>query len=516
MKSSEFRKIFLILGDQLCLDHPFLKSALLEEGSTLLMIESLPRAEWLPYHPQKLLFVFACMRRFAHEVRENFPNIDLRYIEFSENTIGTEINNLNCSELHLVEPSEPKALEWIEEVKLKCRLIIHPSPFFLADESMLSAKPPYLLESFYRAMRVKFDILMDGKKPRGGQWNFDEDNRKPPLKSWNIEPPQDFFSEDWTDAVDAKIYSEVEKTLRKVIPDDRFGIFRRPTLPTHRNSARRFLDDFINKRLDSFGPYEDAMIFESVGLFHSGLSAVMNLQIISAGEIVKAVESASGNISLASREGFIRQVIGWREFVRLIYLRHRSEYSSANFFGFSGKLPPLYWGKETDMKCLASAVAHVSEFAYSHHILRLMVLGNFALLTETSPFEINRWFWSAYIDAYEWVVTPNVMGMSQFADGGLFATKPYISGGNYINKMSTFCKSCKYNPKETLNEGGCPFNALYWDFVERTQSVSTHRASFSRRMGMMWKLWEKKSDAEKSAIREKAQWLRVRARSGEL
>ncbi|MEY2987606.1 MAG: hypothetical protein RJB13_1127, partial [Pseudomonadota bacterium] len=403
-----------------------------------------------------------------------------------------------------------------DEEGLNCQLVIHSTPFFLADESMLPPKPPYLMESFYRAMRVKFEILMDGKKPLGGQWNFDEDNRRPPQKHWTVEPPQDFFSFDWTDDVDAAIYSEVEKHLRKFIPDDRFGVFRRPTLPTHWRSARRFLDEFVSKRLDFFGPYEDAMISESVGLFHSGLSAVMNLQIISTREIVRAVESAPDKVSIASREGFIRQVIGWREFVRLIYLRHRSEYSKANFFGFSGELPPLYWGRKTQMNCLASAVAHVEEFAYSHHILRLMVLGNFSLLTNTDPVEINRWFWSAYIDAYEWVVTPNVMGMSQFADGGLFATKPYISGANYINKMSTFCKSCKFDPKQTLEDSGCPFNALYWDFVEKTQQVQTHRASFARRMGMMWKLWEKKPDVEKQAIREKAVKLRARARSGTL
>ena len=516
MKSESFEKVFLILGDQLSLNHPFLNLAESEKGSVVLMVESQPRAEWLPYHPQKLLYIFACMRRFAHEVKVKFPNIDLRYVEFSENSIATEINKLECSELHLVEPSEPKGREWIEESGLNCQLKIHPTPFFLADESMLPAKPPYLLESFYRAMRVKFNILMDGKKPQGGQWNFDEDNRKPPLKNWKQEPPDDFFSVDWIDDVDVEIYSAVEKSLRKVIPNDRFGKFRRPTLPTHWNSARRFLDDFVKKRLEMFGPYEDAMISESAGLFHSGLSAMMNLQIISVSEIVRAVESAPAGISIASREGFIRQVIGWREFVRLIYLRHRSDYSKANFFGFKGELPPLYWGQSTDMNCLASSVSHVNEFAYSHHILRLMVLGNFSLLTNTNPAEINRWFLAAYIDAFEWVVTPNVLGMSQFADGGIFATKPYISGGNYINKMSTFCKSCKFDPKQTLEDSGCPFNALYWDFIEKTQNVQTHRASFARRMGMMWKLWEKKPDVEKQAIRDKAEKLRLQARSGVL
>lgn len=516
MKTTGFERVFLILGDQLSLEHPFLKLASSDPKCMLLMIESLPRAEWLPYHPQKILYVFACMRRFAHDVKSKFPEVKLKYVEFSEKTFGGEISQLQCNELHLVEPSEPKVLEWLNESELNCRVVQHPSPFFLADDSLLPAKPPYLLETFYRSMRTKYNILMEGKKPLGGQWNFDEVNRKPPQKSWCSEPPKDFFSTDWTDDVDADIYTQVEKILKKVLPADRFGEFRRPTLPTHEESARRFLKDFIRQRLDLFGPYEDAMISESAGLFHSGLSAVMNLQIISTQEIVTAAEHAPDHISLASKEGFIRQVIGWREFVRLIYLRHRQEYLDANFFGFSGHLPPLYWGQATDMNCLASAVGHVSEFAYSHHILRLMVLGNFALLSETNPAEVNHWFWSAYIDAYEWVVTPNVLGMSQFADGGLFATKPYISGGNYINKMSTFCKTCRFDPKQTLEESGCPFNALYWDFVEKTMRVQSHRASFARRMGMMWKLWDKKPETEKQAIREKAINLRERARLGTL
>lgn len=514
MNNSIPSKVFLILGDQLSLDHPFLKIAESTEKSILLMVESLPRADWLPYHPQKLLYVFACMRRFAHEVRQKFPKIHLRYLQFSKLTIGEAIHDLACSELHIVEPSEPKALEWINESKLNCRCVVHTNPFFLADDSLLPAKPPYLMESFYRSMRMKLGILMDGKKPLGGQWNFDEDNRRPPPKQWSFDPPKDFFSKDWADHLDLQIYAEVEETLRGAIPADRFGAFRRPTLPTHLESARKFLDDFVNERLELFGPYEDAMIAESAGLYHSGLSAVMNLQIISAREIIGAVENAPARCSIASKEGFIRQVIGWREFVRLIYLRHRPEYLKANFFNFHGSLPPLYWGQNTQLHCLASAVSHVQEFGYSHHILRLMVLGNFALLTETSPSEINHWFWSAYIDAYEWVVTPNVLGMSQFADGGLFATKPYISGGNYINKMSSFCKTCKYNPKETLEDSACPFNSLYWDFVEKTQRVQTHRASFSRRMGMMWKLWDKKSETEKEAIRSKAERMRVAARAG--
>lgn len=515
MGKANDKNVFLILGDQLSLEHPFLKKAAESKKSVLLMVESIPRTDWLPCHPQKLLYVFACMRRFAYEVKKQFPNLVMEYVQFSSRSIADEVNALQPHEVHLVDPSEPKALAWLKS-ELTCKIVVHDSPFFLADDSMLPAKPPYLMETFYRSMRTRHSILMDGKKPLGGQWNYDEENRKPPQKQWCKEPPSDFLAQDWTDEIDDKNYREIEKSLKETLPPDRFGVFRRPALPTHRAAARQFLNAFIEDRLEFFGPYEDAMIAESAGLFHSGLSPIMNLQILPTAEILSAVEHAPENIPLASKEGFIRQVIGWREFVRLIYLRHSHDYSNANFFNFDGTLPPLYWGQKTQMNCLSSAVQHVNEHAYSHHIIRLMVLGNFALLSETNPHEINRWFWATYLDAYEWVVTPNVVGMSQFADGGLFATKPYISGGNYINKMSTFCQGCSFDPKQTLGESACPFNALYWDFVEKTQKVSTHRASFARRMGMMWKLWDKKPDTEKKAIRESAVQIRQRARAGQI
>jgi deoxyribodipyrimidine photolyase-related protein len=242
----------------------------------------------------------------------------------------------------------------------------------------------------------------------------------------------------------------------------------------------------------------------------------MNLQILSAREIVDAAAAAPAKVEMSSREGFIRQVIGWREFVRLIYIRHRKEYVESNFFGFAGTLPPLYWGAPSKLNCLSTVVRQVRETAYSHHIPRLMVLGNFALLTSTNPHEVNKWFWSVYLDAYEWVVSPNVLGMSQFADGGVFATKPYVSGANYINKMSNYCHSCSYDPKQTLGDRACPFNALYWSFIDETQKLKVSRPSFARRMGMMWSVWNKKTPAEQEQIRARAQELKAAAREGKI
>jgi len=509
------QRIFFILGDQLSLEHPFVKMKLHPVNDLVLMIESLPRADWLPYHPQKLLYVFSCMRRYAHELKKSHADLPFHYVKGSQKTFAEVIGEFASTEVHVVEPSEPRTLEWMKE-QLSAKIVVHSNSFFLADDSMLAAKPPYLLESFYRSMRVKYGILMDNGKPEGGQWNFDEENRLPPSAELCKNPPPDFLSEDWFDDVDLDIYRDVEAMLRAHLPNDRFGRFKRPTLPTNAASAAKYLKQFIALRLEKFGPYEDAMVAESAGVYHSGLSALMNLQIISPQAILRAITSAPKNIPISSKEGFVRQIVGWREFVRLVYLRHRPEYASTNFFAFKENLPPLYWGAPTQMNCLSTVIQQVHEHAYSHHITRLMVLGNFALLTHTEPQQINSWFWSVYLDAYEWVVTPNVLGMSQFADGGVFATKPYVSGANYIKKMSNYCKGCAYDPKKTIGEDACPFNALYWDFIDVTQRTQAHRASFARRMGMMWSVWKKKSDEEQQAIRRQAELIRTRVQKAEV
>jgi len=509
------QKIYFILGDQLSLEHPFLKRKSWLSNERLVMIESIPRAEWLPYHPQKLMYLFVCMRRFAQEIRSRFPKISFDYIEESRESFTEVLNSFACDEVHVVEPSEPRARQWIQS-GLAAKLIFHPSPFFLADESFLPSKPPYLMENFYRKMRTKLNALMESGEPLGGQWNFDKDNRLPPDKQLEQNPPADFLSENWLDVEDNRLYVSVVDMLKKHVPLDRFGDWTVPPLPTHTASAQLFLKSFVEKRLEKFGPYEDAMVSESVALYHSGLSAIMNIQILSAREIVEAAEKAPARVPLASREGFVRQVIGWREFIRLIYLRHADQYTNTNFFGFNGPLPPLYWGAPTRLNCLGTIVKHVKQTAYSHHIPRLMVLGNFALLTHTDPHQVNRWFWSVYLDAYEWVVTPNVLGMSQFADGGVFATKPYVSGANYISKMSNYCKSCQFNPKVTVGENACPFNSLYWSFIDETQKLKVSRPSFARRMGMMWSVWNKKSEDEKQEIRAQAQSFRQAAAEGRL
>lgn len=509
------KTIYLILGDQLSSGHPFLQRKQWSAGESLMMIESIPRTGWMPYHPQKLLYLFTCMRRFAMELQRSHPSLPFKYVEGSLKTFSQVVDDEECSELHVVEPSEPRAKKWIQE-DLKASVVYHDNPFFLADDSLLPPKPPYLLENFYRKMRVKLNILMENGEPQGGAWNFDEQNRQPPDKHLIQNLPEDFLNQDWFDETDKKNFSKVEKMLRPHVPADRFGSWTRPRLPTHRKTALMFLEEFVSKRLSLFGPYEDAMVGQSNGLFHSGLSAPMNIQILSAREIVAAVEQANGDVPLSSREGFIRQVIGWREFVRLIYLRHDSDYSASNFFGFNGKLPPLYWGTNTKLNCLSKNVESVRQHAYSHHIPRLMVLGNFALLTKTNPHEVNRWFWSVYLDAYEWVVTPNVLGMSQFADGGVFATKPYVSGANYINKMSNYCSECRYDPKQSTGEKACPFNSLYWNFIDETQRLKVSRPSFARRMGMMWSVWNKKPEEEKALIRNKAAESIELARSGAL
>ena len=271
MGQSSVQRVFVILSDQLSCEHPFLKIPLNPLTDRLLMVESLPEEEQLKYHPQKILFTFACMRRFAIELRKEKPDISLDYVEFSRSTFAEVVNRYSAVEVHFVDPCGAKSLHWIQK-DLLAKCVVHANPFFLSDDSMLQAKPPYLMETFYRAMRTKFGILMHEGKPLGGKWNYDEENRLGPLQIWEKNPPEDFLQKDWCDQTDVEIYKSLEKTLQPFLSQERFGIFRRPTLPTHARSAHVFLSEFISKRLDFFGPYEDAMIAESVGLFHSGLS----------------------------------------------------------------------------------------------------------------------------------------------------------------------------------------------------------------------------------------------------
>ena len=345
------------------------------------------------------------------------------------------------------------------------------------------------MEYFYREMRKKTGLLMEGDGPAGGEWNYDKENRKPPPGEVEASGPMEFTPDDTVEAV----LDLVEARFA-----GHFGILRPFTLATDRGQARRALAHFIKTGLPKFGDYQDAMLEESRYLYHSGLSVYLNAGLLDPMEICRAAEEAwkQGDAPLNAVEGFIRQIIGWREFVRGIYFLEGPDYPRRNRLNHRRRLPDLYWGAETGMNCLSHAVRQTKEDAYAHHIQRLMVTGNFALLAGIDPGEVHEWYLSVYFDAYEWVESPNTVGMSQFADGGIVGSKPYVSSGAYIDRMSDYCSGCAYDVKEKEGDGACPFNLLYWHFLDR------HRERFESnpRMGVLYRNFDRMDADRKRRI----------------
>jgi len=317
------------------------------------------------------------------------------------------------------------------------------------------------MEYFYRQMRVQHQILMDDKKPVGDQWNFDHDNRKAwkgiPVEPVDIRTRHD-HSALWQSIVNAGVAS--------------FGHAQENAFAwaLNRQEALQQLEGFVENALPHFGDFQDAMHTKAWRLFHSLLSFALNVKMLTPHEVVKRAEDAyrAGQVPLAAAEGFIRQILGWREYIRGVYWANMPEYAEKNFFQHQRDLPQWFWTGKTKMNCLSHAITQSLEQAHAHHIQRLMVIGNFSLLVGLNPTAVHRWYLGVYIDAFEWVELPNTLGMSQFADGGLLATKPYVSSAAYIDKMSDYCKGCHYDKKSRIGENACPFNALYWDFLSAT------------------------------------------------
>lgn len=465
-----------------------------QEKPLLIFIESKQKGESLPYHKQKLTYVLSSMRHFAIECADT--GFDVLYYS----TKGLyddglrEILNEFEGRLTFMIPSDWDSRERLRSIKenFEDRVKEIPNSFFLADVDRRkdSIGPGYRMEFFYRKMRKQTGYLMDGDDPEGGEWNYDENNRESLPKDHPLPEIPTFEP----DNITQEVMELVEKNF-----SDHFGKLDRFGYAVTREQALSLLDDFIENRLDEFGPYEDALKTGNHTLFHSQLSVYLNNGLLLPEEVCeKALEAyKKGEARLNSVEGFIRQIIGWREFIRIYYEAMMPEVREANHFGFTEKLPSMYWTGETKMKCMEESLKPVIEEGYSHHIQRLMVLSNFSNLTETDPRELNRWFWFAYVDAYEWVELPNVLGMSTFADGGVLASKPYVSSGNYINKMSDYCKHCDYSISKKTGEDACPFNYLYWNFVDKQRETFND----SGRVNFMVNMFDnKKSDEEKKAI----------------
>jgi deoxyribodipyrimidine photolyase-related protein len=402
----------------------------------------------------------------------------------------------------LMQPSDFGMDSSLSEVvaQLGGSLKVFPNPLWLSENSdfdtWVQGKKEWRMEFFYREMRKKTGWLMDGGQPVGGTWNFDADNRQVP-KPGHVFPVKLEFA---PDTITLEVLAWVEETF-KTHPGSLEGFHWAVT----RDQVLQALKHFLEHRLANFGPFEDAMLEGEDQLYHSLLSPAINICLLSAKEVcVAALEFAAvpeNNVPLQSIEGFIRQILGWREFMHQVYRTQMPVLRLENQLGASRKLPDFYWTGKTKMRCVSSAVTQVLSTGHTHHIQRLMVLGNFALLAGISPQAINDWFLSMYVDAFDWVVTPNVIGMSQYANAGGFTSKPYIAGGAYISRMSNHCKTCAFNPKLTSGDTACPFSSLYWGFINQ------HLETFKNnpRMGIPISNWNKRHPNERSAILERNQ-----------
>lgn len=486
------KEAVFILHDQLNLSA--WPTSLMDKKPLLIFIESREKGIEIPHHKRKAVYVLSCMRHFAIKCYEE--GFDVLYHSTTghfDHGLNTILKNYE-GKISFMTPSEWDSRERLRKVLKKHpdKIIEIPNQFFLADseEWKEKIKPGFRMEYFYREMRKQTGYLMDGDQPAGGEWNYDDQNRQSLPKNQSI-PQIMTFNPD-------SITIEVIQMIDEYFPNS-FGSSTNFSYAVRREDALKLVDQFIEERLDLFGPYEDALKTGDSKLFHSHLSHYLNNGLLNPQELCERAIHAyeEGRARLNSVEGFIRQIIGWREFVRIYYEALMPDVREVNHFGFTGKLPEVYWTGKTKMKCMEESLRPVMEEGYSHHIQRLMILSNFSNLTETDPRELNRWFWLGYVDAYEWVVLPNVLGMSTFADGGVLASKPYISSGNYINKMGDYCKNCHYSVTKKTGENACPFNYLYWNFVDKQRDTFNE----SGRVNFMVNMYDnKKSIDEKKAI----------------
>jgi len=475
------QNLIVILGDQLSFDISSLKN-FDKEHDAILMAEVLEEASYVMHHKKKLVLIFSAMRQFASELRSKGFNIFYTKLDEKSNSnsligeLEKAIKKLSPKKVTLTEPSEYRVLKLFDEYKSKINTIID----IINDERFICShleftnyakdKKTLLMENFYRLMRIKTEILMkkDFKtkklKPIGDKWNYDHENRQNmPSK---VIPPKVLQSKN------TKIVDEVIELVNEKFQNN-FGNTNNFFFATNHQQAEEQFNDFLDNRLSNFGIYQDAMRDDVEFGFHSIISIYINIGLLDAFKCCKIVEQKyyDNKCTLSSAEGFVRQIIGWREYIRGIYWHFMPQYKELNFFNHQRKIPEFYWDEhKTNMNCIKQVIKQTRNNAYSHHIQRLMITGNFALLAEISPAEINDWYLAVYADAFEWVELPNTHGMAIYADGGIVASKPYCSSGNYINKMSNFCKNCAFDVKKTSGENACPFNFLYWNFLIKNES----------------------------------------------
>lgn len=509
------RHLILVLGDQLSLTLTSLADAD-PVRDVVLMAEVLQEATYVRHHKQKIAFIFSAMRHFADELRGK--GFDVRYVTLDD---PDNAGSLGAEVVRAVEALRPQAVivteagEWrlMEEMRgwrqdFGLPVEIRPDDRFLCSHAEFrrwaGGRRELTMEFFYREMRRKTGLLMEGEQPAGGRWNFDAENRKPASpdllrpKRRRIEP----------DAVTRAVLAMVEARFPDHIGRlDHFGF------AVTRAEAEALQEAFLENHLSQFGATQDAMLASDPFLNHALLSFYINIGLLDPLAVCRAAERVwlEGCAPLNAVEGFIRQIIGWREYVRGVYWLKMPAYRDSNFLEASRALPAFFWTAQTDMACLSTVIGETIDHAYAHHIQRLMVTGNFALLAGLLPQAVHEWYLEVYADAYEWVELPNVIGMSLFADGGVLGSKPYAASGNYISKMSDYCRTCRYDVKVKTGEGACPFNALYWDFLDR----NGEKLAGNHRLAQPYATWRRMSEAQRQAYRQSAARFLARLDAGE-
>ena len=499
------KKLRLILGDQLNSQHSWFRET--DSNVIYCIFEMRQETDYVTHHIQKVTGFFAAMRNFAKELKIANHAVIYFNINDKKNTQSL-VENLTIlikeNNIEKFEYLSPDEYRLDQQIKSFCKNLPIDSRVFSSEhfyteredlETFFKGKKQFLMENFYRNMRKKHQILMIDKQPEGGKWNYDASNRKK-WKGDTLIPQEINFDTNVED-----ILSDIKKAKIETIGKINSKYFE---YPISRKQAIQQLNYFCEHLLVHFGDYQDAMHTDKIYLFHSRISFAMNTKIISPKEIIDTVletyRKQQDAIDISQVEGFIRQILGWREYMRGMYWMLMPGYKKENFLDNKNKLPKFFWTGKTKMNCLKNAINNSLENGYAHHIQRLMITGNFALLTQIHPDEIDAWYLGIYVDAIEWVQLPNTRGMSQFADGGKIATKPYVSSGSYISKMSNYCESCVYKKAKKFEDDACPFNTLYWNFLDEKQE----KLSSNFRMKMMYSLLNKMSSEDRARIKEKA------------
>jgi deoxyribodipyrimidine photolyase-related protein len=503
-------QLILILGDQLDRESAAL-AACDRKRDRILMIEARNESERVPSHQARTALFLAAMRHHADWLEQQGFALD--YVRIGQPDAASFDSALRAA----IERNQPQSVSMVEageygvqeEIVRACAaasvpLELHNDTHFLcsreAFDSWRKGRKTLVMEHFYRHMRKTHGILMQDGKPLGGKWNFDQKNRSTfGRQGPGMVPPPPRFDPD-------RITTEVTDEVEQLFPNNP-GSLDNFAWPVTREQALEMLDDFIGQRLAAFGPYQDAMWQGQTLLYHSGISAALNLKLLNPREVISAAIAAheQHQVPMQSVEGFVRQILGWREFVRGVYWTEMPGYLDKNALDATLPLPHFYWDGDTDMSCLHSVIGQTLETGYAHHIQRLMVTGLFALLLGVRPREVHEWYLAIYIDAVEWVEAPNTLGMSQYADGGLLASKPYAASGRYIQRMSNYCAGCRYAPDQSTGDSACPFTTLYWDFLLR------HEARFANhpRAAMQWRMLQRLDQEKRAEIRAQADRLRA-------